>query len=85
MIPAFYQDKVIIRFVICGLDPEEKDIEYAWKEVKIVTDEMFAEIEAEKLQNELIQNEEEIKDKVNIIMENFSKTVTLCDDEKTKH
>uniref|UniRef100_A0AAG5DJM8 Uncharacterized protein n=1 Tax=Anopheles atroparvus TaxID=41427 RepID=A0AAG5DJM8_ANOAO len=34
MIPATYQGKFIIRFMICGIDPQMHDIEYAWDEVR---------------------------------------------------
>lgn len=87
MIPAFYQEKVIIRFVICGLDPEEKDILFAWNEIKTVADEMFIEMELEKLQIDIknIEKEEVIIDKVNIITDNISKTSFTISEEKTKH
>ncbi|KAL7043090.1 hypothetical protein ACKWTF_001389 [Chironomus riparius] len=90
LIPAFYHNKVIIRFVICGLDPQEKDIDYAWNEVKTVTDELLAEMEAEKNKIPAINEIEaeienlEITDKVNVITENFAKSITLCE-EKTVH
>ncbi|XP_055639644.1 3,4-dihydroxyphenylacetaldehyde synthase [Toxorhynchites rutilus septentrionalis] len=38
LIPAFFQGKYIIRFMIAGLDPQLKDIDYAWDEVKSQTD-----------------------------------------------
>ncbi|XP_052897337.1 3,4-dihydroxyphenylacetaldehyde synthase-like [Anopheles moucheti] len=38
MIPATYQGKFIIRFMICGIDPQMHDIEYAWDEVRTQTD-----------------------------------------------
>lgn len=81
LIPAFYQDKVIIRFCICGHDPQDKDIDFAWNEIKTVVDEMFTEIEAEKLHQQL---ENEVNDKINIISENISKNLHVCE-EKTKH
>lgn len=83
MIPAYYHNKVIIRFVICGMDPQEKDIEYAWNEIKTVADEMLAEIEAEKIKEpEIIENE--MSDKVNVITDSFAKNVNVCG-EKTVH
>lgn len=33
MIPARCQDKLIIRFAICGKQTQAKDIEFAWKEI----------------------------------------------------
>lgn len=85
MIPAFYQEKVIIRFVICGMDPQEKDIEFAWNEIKSVADDMFTEMEVVKLQQQQTHtNDNEVTDKVNIISENISKNLHICE-EKTKH
>lgn len=88
MIPATYRDKIIIRFVICGMDPQEKDIEYAWNEIKSVADEMFMEIEKERESlNEVNNNdvEEIMNGKVNEVTENFSKHFEISsDDEKTK-
>lgn len=81
LIPAFYQDKVIIRFCICGHDPQEKDIVFAWEEIKAVANEMFAEIEAERIQQQL---ENEVNDKVNVISENLAKNLHVSE-EKTKH
>ena len=77
LIPAFYQNKVIIRFCICGHDPQEKDIDFAWNEIKAVVNEMFPKINAEKI------IDTEVNDKVNIISENFAKNLNLCE-EKTK-
>lgn len=69
MIPATYRDKIIIRFVICGMDPQEKDIEYAWNEIRTVTDDLFDEIAREAV---VIQEKEIMNDKVNEISENFA-------------
>lgn len=33
MIPAKCHGKLMIRFVVCGLNPNEHDIEYAWNEI----------------------------------------------------
>jgi 3,4-dihydroxyphenylacetaldehyde synthase len=84
MIPAFYQNKVIIRFVICGMDTKEKDIEFAWNEVKYCADELFSEIEAEKIQKQIDSNNNELSDKVNIVSDNISMNLHICE-EKTKH
>lgn len=87
MIPAHFREKVIIRFVICGMDPQESDIEYAWNEIKTVADEMFAEIESEQQSlADSIKNDvkkEIVNDKVNEITENFARYIEV-DDEKTK-
>jgi len=51
MVPAYYRDKVIIRFAICGMDTQDKDIEYAWNEIRAEADEMFLGIENGKVNN----------------------------------
>lgn len=33
MIPAIVHEKFVIRFVICGMDAQEKDIDYAWQQI----------------------------------------------------
>lgn len=33
MIPAKCHGKLMIRFVICGIEPEERDIDFAWNEI----------------------------------------------------
>lgn len=33
MIPAKCNDKLIIRFVVCGIQPNESDMEFAWKHI----------------------------------------------------
>lgn len=38
MIPAKCNGQYMIRFVVCGLKPEERDIEYAWKEISSQAD-----------------------------------------------
>lgn len=38
MIPAKCDGKFMIRFVVCGLKPEERDIEFAWKEISSQAD-----------------------------------------------
>lgn len=86
MIPATYRDQLIIRFVICGMDPQEKDIEYAWNEIKIVANEMFAEIEMEKQRITGINNSDKKEitcDKVNEISENFARHFDISGVEKT--
>lgn len=84
MIHATYRDRIIIRFVICGMDPQEKDIEYAWKEIKSVADEMFVELEAQKVHVNCNERTEIVNDKVNEITENFSKHFEIST-EKTKN
>lgn len=74
MIPAIFRDKIIIRFVICGMDPQEKDIEYAWNEIRTVADSMFLEIENQAILDVGSYTKKEItSDKVNEITENFSR------------
>ncbi|KAL1402813.1 hypothetical protein pipiens_005907 [Culex pipiens pipiens] len=38
MIPATFQGKFILRFMIGGIDPQPADIDYAWNEIKTQTD-----------------------------------------------
>lgn len=38
LIPATYESMFVLRFVICGLDPQEKDVDYAWSEIQALTD-----------------------------------------------
>lgn len=84
MIPATYRDKIIIRFVICGMDPQDTDIETAWNEIKTVADEMFAEINQASLIDANNNKTKEItSDKVNEITESFSRYINV-EDEKTK-
>lgn len=81
MIPATFRDKVIIRFVICGMDPQEKDIEYAWSEIKLVADELFMEIAKENQSGIDVNNnkapKEILSDKVFEITENFARQVDI--------
>lgn len=74
MIPATYRNKIIIRFVICGMNPEEKDVDYAWNEIKSVADEIFEEIEQANLVN----------DKVNEITQKIESQFEISA-ERTKH
>lgn len=41
MIPATCNGLFMIRFVVCGLDPQEHDITFAWQEIKTQTDELL--------------------------------------------
>jgi glutamate/tyrosine decarboxylase-like PLP-dependent enzyme len=41
VIPATYRDQIIIRFVVCGFNPEESDIDFAWKEIKETSCQIF--------------------------------------------
>lgn len=38
MIPATVRGELMIRFVVCGHNPEESDIEFAWTEIKAQAD-----------------------------------------------
>lgn len=44
MVPATWQKKFVLRFVICGLNPESKDIDYAIEEIKKQTDKVLPQI-----------------------------------------
>ncbi|XP_031628133.1 3,4-dihydroxyphenylacetaldehyde synthase 2-like [Contarinia nasturtii] len=50
VIQALYHDKIIIRFVVNGLKPTEKDIEFAWNEIRMQTNEIFKEISPMKIE-----------------------------------
>ncbi|GLV37869.1 Dopa decarboxylase [Carabus blaptoides fortunei] len=43
LIPATYRGHLIIRFVVCSRHSEKRDIEFAWREISSLTDEIFAE------------------------------------------
>lgn len=40
VIPCYYQGKYVIRFVVCSRFTEKKDIDYAWKEICDVAEEI---------------------------------------------
>lgn len=83
MIPATFREKLIIRFVICGMNPEEKDVEYAWKEIETVANELFEEIEKEKqIQAEI--DEQSMNEKVNEITHSIANQFEIST-ERTKH
>lgn len=82
MVPGTYRDNFIIRFVICGMNPQEKDVEFAWNEIREVADELLSDLEEGKASNR--EKEKITSDKVNEITENFSKHFEIID-EKTKN
>lgn len=43
MIPATCNEKFMIRFVVCGLDPKDEDVMFAWREIQREADEMLNE------------------------------------------
>lgn len=47
MIPATVCGKFVVRFVICGMAPEEKDIDFAWDIIKNVADESLLKVDNE--------------------------------------
>lgn len=47
MIPAKINDKLMIRFVVCGFNPVEADMEFAWKEILAVTNTVLSTIDAQ--------------------------------------
>ncbi|CAO1325033.1 unnamed protein product [Diamesa serratosioi] len=86
MIPATYREKIIIRFCICGHEPEEKDVEYAWNEIKTVA-EMVLNKNNTPLAPTAIDNTQEVHFKQNLLnmTENLStKLILSANDEKTK-
>uniref|UniRef100_T1GR32 Aromatic-L-amino-acid decarboxylase n=1 Tax=Megaselia scalaris TaxID=36166 RepID=T1GR32_MEGSC len=34
MVQGKYKDTIFIRFCVCGMDPQEKDVDFAWKEIQ---------------------------------------------------
>lgn len=87
LIPATYRGKIIVRFVICGMDPQEKDIEFAWNEIRTVADEMFLELKSTAADAKNSIKKEVVIEKVNEITENFSRNFNLSEliEEKTKN
>lgn len=53
LIPATYESMFVLRFVICGLDPQERDIDYAFSEIKGLTDIITPESQVMSNLNEL--------------------------------
>lgn len=65
MIHATFNGKLMIRFVICGYNPNEGDMVFAWNEVKSQADILFRSIEelTEKLANKCIINTADLVEK----------------------
>jgi hypothetical protein len=49
LIPATYRDQLIARFVICGVNPKQSDIDFAWDEIVVAAEEVLG---IKKLTNE---------------------------------
>lgn len=74
MIQATCNEKLMLRFVVCGLDPKESDVEFAWNEIIGQTSEL--------LHSKNLVLEEDVIDKV---ANNFSTTLTAAfHEEKLK-
>ncbi|KAJ6648547.1 3,4-dihydroxyphenylacetaldehyde synthase [Pseudolycoriella hygida] len=64
MIHATFDDKLMIRFVICGHNPNEKDMLFAWNEVKTQADILFSVKEVtENLNNKCAISTQDFVDK----------------------
>lgn len=70
MIPATCNGQFMIRFVVCGIDPKESDITFAWQEITTQTDELLSSL--------LPPTSEPFMDK---IATSFSKDLNISHDE----
>lgn len=70
MIPAKCRNELMIRFVVCGLQPEAKDIAFAWNEITSQAD----------LVLNTDQNQNNLTDSINKLSTNFVSNVKLCAD-----
>lgn len=50
--PATYRNEFVIRFAICGHEPEERDVDFAWQEIRKRADEL---LDADKYDRMLTQ------------------------------
>lgn len=67
MCPATYRNKFIIRFVICGMNPKESDVDFAWNEIKTIADVVLQnEINEGKIQDNLL-DKPHVKQNIDII------------------
>lgn len=60
MIPATVRDKYVIRFVVCGFDTQEKDIEFTWNLIVKEADKILAEHNIEEPEITSIMENENI-------------------------
>lgn len=68
VIPAKCHGKLMIRFVVCGLNPEERDIDFAWNEIKTQADLILANSQA----------------KTNELATHFANKVEICNNSVNK-
>lgn len=73
LIEASHKGIHFIRFAICGLDPQENDIDFAWKEISNQA-EIVLRDEVENLEND---QENVCKHNINEITNNFSKNLLV--------
>ncbi|XP_061402842.1 3,4-dihydroxyphenylacetaldehyde synthase 2 [Musca vetustissima] len=74
MIQAKYRDQHFLRFVVCGMDPKEEDIDFAWQEIQ-------------QQMNVVLEREIEatpLKADINSISQQLSKDLILSHSEKSK-
>lgn len=81
LIPATYREELIARFVICGFDPKEGDIDFAWEQIKEAAEKVLG-------TNKMITSELETMTKTDV--EKVSDKITSAllitpDSEKTKN
>lgn len=82
MIPATVKDQYVIRFVICGMAPAEKDIDFAWSEIQNEADKITNE-QNSRVVKELITTELQ-KDIIDKMTGRFSSEVAVSVDNNEK-
>lgn len=74
MIPATVRGDLMIRFVVCGLNPEEIDIDYAWNEIKTQADLVF----------EKLSQKKSIEGAIDKLSTNFASNVVVVETNTTE-
>lgn len=75
MVQGKYRNQNFLRFVVCGMDPKEEDIDFAWNEIKSQMDVI--------MEQEILTS---VKSDVNSITQQFSAdlNITTATSEKSK-
>lgn len=55
MVPAIFQGKSFIRFVVCGMEPKENDIDFAWHEIESQLSQLLSEQEVATIEPQSLQ------------------------------
>lgn len=88
MCPATHRNKFIIRFVICGMNPKDTDVNFAWNEIRSIADTILQgrhHIERTIPANSLKEDREiNLKQNIDIITQNMSNGLTLITDTDEK-